>query len=119
MQRGQYRYISDSKKYTNRVHRDDIVEILRLALGYKKSLPASLNISDDSPAIMSEVADYYVQKFNLPTPQSITREEALISNRLRLLQSQRVSNALVKEVLNYEFLYPSYREGAGCEFVNL
>ncbi|MCI5065183.1 hypothetical protein MRY87_05630 [bacterium] len=115
MKRGAYRLPSETTRYTNRIHRDDITGVLLASLAARKPLPPVFNLNDDEPTLASEVVRFYRERFSLPEPQEITNEE-LHREAGRLTLNQRVSNALVKETLSYTFRYPSYRESAATEF---
>lgn len=115
MKNGTYRLVENDPRYTNRIHVQDIVHILKKALGCDSPLPPALNLSDDDPAPATEVFEFYHRTFQTPPAQYLTGDQAeAIGGRLTL--NQRVSNALVKERLQYSFLFPSFREGAGTEF---
>jgi nucleoside-diphosphate-sugar epimerase len=115
MKHGSYRLVENDPRYTNRIHVEDIIHMLNKALSSNSPLPPALNLSDDDPAPATEVFEFYHRTFQTPPAQYITTEQAeAIGGRLTL--NQRVSNALVKERLQYTFLFPSFREGAGTEF---
>ena len=116
MKNGTYRLIENDTRFTNRIHVADIVGILSSAITSSLPLPNALNVSDDCPALATEVTKYYQEHFSCPPPQQIAATEA---EKLggRMVLNQRVSNSLVKDTLSYIFRYPTYREGAGTEFV--
>ncbi|MCB0320891.1 MAG: hypothetical protein KDD60_08180 [Bdellovibrionales bacterium] len=116
LQNGSYTLLEDGTRWTNRIHVVDIINILRLGLAATTPLPPALNISDNLPAPMHEVVEFYCNEFHFAFPQQVTIEKALAENRTRLLLNQRISNDLVRKTLNYDFRYPTYREGANTEF---
>ena len=94
----------DPPRYTNRIHRDDCVGVLRFLLQKKlrgEILESIYLASDDDPAPASEVADWLSKNLDLPPPAP--KSEAYDQNK-------RCSNQRIK-VLGYQFLYPGYREG--------
>jgi len=115
MKNGTYRLIENDMRYTNRIHVDDIAAILQKALQVAKPLPSAFNLSDDCPTLAEEVFSFYSQKFGIPPAQYISQAQAQ-SIGGRLILNQRVGNTLVKDYFQYEFLYPSFKAGAGTEF---
>ena len=116
MRDGTYTLTDDDSRFTNRVHVDDIVGILHQALHWGERLPSILNVSDDAPALATEVVDYYIKRFDFSPPLRLERSAAQEVGRHRLLLNQRVDNRFVKKIFSYEFTFPSYRAGAGSEF---
>ena len=108
---GRYRIIGDGSQWTNRIHVDDLVEIIRLSITFPGILPDVLCVSDDSKATASEVAAFICEREGLPMPESITREEAIAQGLHTMLSNQRVDNSLMKRILGVALRYPSYREG--------
>jgi hypothetical protein len=98
-------------RYSNRIHRDDIVGVLQRSIQSDEAVPPVLNVSDDYPALTDEVIAYYQEKFALPFEQ-----ESREAYSPRFVLNQRVKNDLLKEHLSYSLRYPTYREGAGSEF---
>jgi len=112
---GVYPLIAGGESWSNRVHVDDIVSCLKIALE-TAGLPKVLCLSDDLPALTKDVVAFYCEKFDIEYPASISEEEAGQKKLHTLLSSQKVSNALLKSELSVELKYPSYKEGAGTEF---
>jgi len=118
LKNGRYRIVEGEDRWTNRIHVEDLVEILYHLIDLVKlpSLPPVLIASDDRPSLSSEVVAFYIDKFKLPRPPTISRQQALEQGRQRFLLNQRLSNSLVKETLNLSLRFPDYTIGAGEEF---
>lgn len=115
---GSYRMIEEGARWTNRIHLEDILETLRRLIHEDLNLSDNeiINVSDDHPVSMREVVDFYVNKFALSKPLTISKSDAITQGRMRLVQNQRVSNAKLKSLVLPILKYPSYIEGAGSEF---
>ncbi len=120
LKEGRYRMLEDIDRHANRIHVDDIVQTLHILLTASGLEAApTYNVSDDAPTPVSEVVQYYIEKFSLPAPKTLTFQEARAAGRERLISSnKRVSNARLKTLPGFKLRYPSYREGAGTEFYN-
>jgi hypothetical protein len=75
------------------------------------ALPEVLCVSDDLPAQARDVVSFICERDGLPTPPSISEEEALRSGAYTMLSNQRIINRRLKELLALKLRYPSFREG--------
>ncbi len=118
LKKGSYQLVDKGNRWSNRIHVEDLARALQRALQWDLNitLPQVLCVSDDEPAPIRDVVEFYCQTFALPLPASITFEEAAQNDMHSLTSSQRVSNALLKSTLNMTLRYPTYREGARTEF---
>ena len=96
----------------NRIHVDDIAQVLAAAID-SPSTHGIFNVSDDEPAPPEDVVAYAAELLGLPTPPAIAFEAAGLDGMAASFWSEckRVSNARVKADLGLELLYPTYREG--------
>ena len=96
----------------NRIHVDDIAQVLAAAID-SPSTHGIFNVSDDEPAPPEDVVAYAAELLGLPTPPAIAFEAAGLDGMAASFWSEckRVSNARVKADLELELLYPTYREG--------
>jgi len=97
--------------HMNMIHRDDITRALLAAL--TGQAPAGIyNICDDQPATKELVLRYLAAQLDLPLP---TFDPAAISPRLQRrgghMPDRRISNAKAQAQLDWQPVYPSYREG--------
>ena len=108
---GQAKIIKKEKHFFSRVHVEDIANILFTSLRKFKTNEI-FNISDDQPASQEEVAIYgaLLLKMNKPNPLKIEDlEEGMLKDFYK--ESKKVDNKKIKNFFNYQFIYPSYKEG--------
>ena len=96
----------------NRIHVDDIAQVLAAAI----DTPAGhtiYNVSDDEPAPPQDVVAYAAELLGLPIPPDIPFERAGLTGMAASFwaESKRVSNARMKTALGVTLAYPTYREG--------
>jgi len=97
---------------TSRVHVDDIVAALRLAIA-APAKPAIYNVADDEPAPNPVVVELACELLGAPLPPLERYEDlAAADPRRRFLKDRRlVSNAKLKAALGWTPRYPTYRDG--------
>jgi len=112
-----YKLIAGMDRWSNRIHVEDLASTLRAASEalITRAIPKVICCADDAPALNSEVIKFYCEKFSLPFPSEISRDDAAKRQLHSLLSNQRVSNKLLKSSLLPSLRYPSYREGAISE----
>ena len=92
--------------YTNRIHRDDCVAVLRFIAGrmiHGAEVAPVYLASDDDPATKWEVYSYIADRLGVEGPE----KEVLPAGSD---QNKRCSNRALRQ-LGYRFIYKSYREG--------
>jgi nucleoside-diphosphate-sugar epimerase len=96
----------------SRIHRDDIVQVLRASM-VRPRPGAVYNVADDLPAPPQDVTAHAAALLGLPCPPDVSIEAAVISPMARSFyaESKRVSNRLLKEELGVTLRYPDYRSG--------
>lgn len=116
-----YHIVGEGLRWTNRIHVEDLARcIVALAVrGDTAALPTMLPICDDEPALAKDVVHYYCTTFNLPVPPSVTTEEARRAGSFTMTSNQRISNRLMKAIMNSPLIFPTYREGAASEFATV
>lgn len=109
---GSARRIHRDGHRTSRVHVDDIVAALRLALAASPA-DAVFNVADDRPAPNPEVVEFACDLLGLPYPPLERYEDlAPADPRRRFLTDRRlVANAHLKATLAWTPRYPTYRDG--------
>jgi len=110
IRQGSYRLVGDGSFWTNRIHVEDLAQIVVATLG-TEPLPPVLCVSDDCPAQAREVAEFVCAHEGLPLPSCVTEEEVMRSGGYTMLSNQRVLNGLMKSLLGVTLRYPTYREG--------
>jgi len=97
--------------FFSRIHVKDISEILYLSLIHVKENQI-FNLADNKPASSVEITSYASKLLGCELPVKINfedLEDGVLKDFYR--DSKKVSNEKVKKKLNYEFIYPSYKEG--------
>lgn len=95
----------------NRIHVDDIAGVLMASLDKPRN-GAIYNVVDDEPAPPQDVVAFAAQTIGVAPPPEVPFDPAKLSAMAASFygENKRVSNALVKRELGYEFRYPTYRE---------
>ena len=114
IQRGAYRVPGKGDNYLNRIHVDDLAEVLAAAA--MRGRPGAIYLAtDDRPEQARVLADFCAGLLGLPPPPSVDREEAartMGESNLAMLQGdKRLSNRRIEEELGVTLRYPTYREG--------
>lgn len=96
----------------NRIHIDDIVQILEKSM-MNPNAGAVYNVSDDNPAETQEVTAYAANLLGLTPPPLVPFEEANLPPMARSFynDNKRVRNTKIKEDLGVVLKYPDYRAG--------
>ncbi len=114
LRRGRPALNADDDVYTNHVHADDLAAMLCVAL-QRSDVSGTFNASDDSELRMGEYFDLVADRTGLPRPPRISRLEAereLSPLELSFfVESRRLQNARIKEVLGIRLRYPTVFEG--------
>jgi hypothetical protein len=109
---GTVRRIIKRGQIFNRIHIDDVVQVLVAAMA-KASAHVIYNVCDDEPAPPQDVIAFAAELVGLPLPDAVPIEKADLSHMAASFYSEnkRVRNARVKSALQIELLFPTYREG--------
>ncbi|XP_031269100.1 uncharacterized protein LOC116127601 [Pistacia vera] len=107
--------LRSSRKYTSRIHVDDICQVLKASI-HKPSSGNIYNVVDDYPAPREEVFAYALDLVEEKWPgrfkQRTSVEEAEpFCTRGSSRGEKRVSNARIKKELSVRLLHPSYKSG--------
>ena len=108
---GQAKVIKKEKHFFSRIHVEDIANILFISIGKFKTNEI-YNISDDQPASQEEVAEYGSSLLKINKPNLLEMEdleEGMLKDFYK--ESKKVDNKKIKNFFNYQFIYPSYKEG--------
>ncbi len=95
----------------NRIHVKDIARTTILAA--QQNLNGTFNLSDDEPAPPQDVVSFAAKILGQKPPPEIAFEDANMSKMARSFynDNKRVCNNAIKQVLDIELLYPTYRQG--------
>lgn len=108
---GQARVVKKENHFFSRIHVEDIANILFVSMRKFKNNEI-FNISDDKPASQEEVASYGSKLLKIKTPELFELKD-LDDGMLKdfYKDSKKVNNQKVKKFLEYQFTYPTYKEG--------
>lgn len=109
---GVARRINKPGQVFNRIHVEDIVQVL-IASMMKPNPGAAYNLSDDDPVPSWEVITYACELLGITPPPIIPYNEADMAPIARSFynDNKRVSNARIKNELGVSMKYPDYRKG--------
>jgi hypothetical protein len=95
----------------SRIYVTDIVNIILKMLNFSGS--GIYNLSDDHPAPSHKVIEYGCKLLKRELPPKIEYSDAELSPVLRnyYLENKKIENTKIKNILNYDFKFPSYKEG--------
>ncbi len=106
---GRLKLYGGGRNYVNRIHVDDLVRFIQVAIDSGPDLSGLYNLADDRPATLAEHALYLCRTFGLPEPPTADVSEAPSST---LLGNKRIRNAKAKAAFGISLRYPSFVEGA-------
>jgi len=104
---GKYRIIGDGTAHVSRIHVDDLVAAI-LAAG-TSTLVGAVNVADDDPAPIGEVADAIAAHLGVPVPTRIDPSAVPPEVAGMLTADRRIANAKLKAELGVALRYPSWR----------
>jgi nucleoside-diphosphate-sugar epimerase len=114
LEEGRYHLIEGADPWANRIHVDDLAAALEAAWT-RGANGRVYNACDDEPHPSADYARYTAELLGIEEIPSLTPEEAREryseSALARKLGSKRVSNRRLREELEVELAYPTYREG--------
>lgn len=109
---GVARRINKPGQVFNRIHVEDIVQVL-LASMAKPNPGAAYNLADDDPVPSWQVITYACEKLGITPPPILPYNEADMAPIARSFynDNKRVANARIKAELGVQLKYPDYRMG--------
>ena len=113
-QRGEARLDGDGSRFLNMIHRDDVVGAIIATLRGGGPAPSVFNVVDNEPVTQRDFFAWLAGQLNQPMPPSVTTDAE--ASRKRGVTNKRVSNQRLKEMLGFQFKYPTFREGYAVEF---
>ena len=108
---GQARIVKKDNHFFSRIHIEDIANILFHSMKKFKSNEI-FNISDDKPASQEEAAYYGSKLLKVKNPKLLelnSLEDGMLKDFYK--DSKKVNNQKVKKFFDYQFTYPTYKEG--------
>lgn len=113
---GVARRINKPGQVFNRIHVEDIVQVLTASM-YKPNPGAAYNLTDDDPVPSWEVITYACELLGITPPPIIPYNEADMAPIARSFynDNKRVANHRIKSELGVKLKYPDYKHGiAAC-----
>lgn len=112
VKRGTARRIVKRAQIFNRIHVEDIVQVLQASMAAPRA-GAIYNVCDDEPCPPQDVVGFAAELLGVAPPPLLAFEEADMSEMGRSFydESKRVDNQLIKRELGVKLRYPTYREG--------
>lgn len=117
LREGRARRIDKPGQVFSRIHRDDIVRVLRASMA-RPDPGAAYNVCDDAPAPPAAVVEYAAGLLGIEPPPPVPIEEAELSPMGRSFfdDNKRVRNDRIKDELGIRLQYPDYRAGLDAIF---
>lgn len=106
MRAGTYRIVGDGSAHVSRIHVDDLVATI-LAAG-RSDVTGAINVADDDPSPIGEVADAIAAHLGLPPPPRVSPETVAPEIAGMLTADRRIANRRMKQ-LGITLRYPSWR----------
>jgi len=106
---GTYRIVGDGRSHVSRIHVDDLVAAI-LAAADKPSVTGTVNVADDAPDPIGEVADAIAAHLGLPPPPRVPVDSVSPEIAGMLTADRRIANRRMKDELGVVLRYPSWRD---------
>jgi nucleoside-diphosphate-sugar epimerase len=115
LRRGEARRIVKPGQVFNRIHVDDIAEVVRRLVEAARA-GEIWNVADEEPAPPQDVVAFAAKLLGLAPPPEEAFETAPLSPMARSFydDNRRVAVEKLRRDLDYRWLYPTYREGLGA-----
>jgi nucleoside-diphosphate-sugar epimerase len=111
IRRGTARRIIKLGQVFNRIHVDDIAQIVTAA--FERRANGIFNGADDEPAPPQDVLTYAAELLHMPPPREVAYEDMELTPMARSFygENKRVRNDKIRRELGVRLAYPTYREG--------
>jgi nucleoside-diphosphate-sugar epimerase len=104
---GTYRIIGDGHAHVSRIHVDDLVTAI-IAAG-TSNVTGAVNVADDDPSPIGEVADAIATQLGLPLPPRAPADSVSPEIAGMLTADRKIANRRLREELCVALQYPSWR----------
>jgi nucleoside-diphosphate-sugar epimerase len=104
---GTYRIIGDDRAHVSRIHVADLVDAIIRAGATTFAGP--INVADDDPGPIGEVADSVARALGLPPPPRVPADRVDPEVSGMLTADRRIANVRMKQQLGVVLRYPSWR----------
>jgi len=109
---GTYRIIGDGRAHVSRIHVDDLVEVIIRA--GRSNVAGPVNVADDDPAPIGEVADAIASQLRVPAPARLDASMVDPEVAGMLMADRRIDNGRMKRDLGVVLRYPSWRDAVAA-----
>jgi nucleoside-diphosphate-sugar epimerase len=113
MRAGAYRVIGDGTSHVGRIHVVDLVAAIVRAGA--TDVRGAVNVADDDPAPIGEVADAVAARLGLPPPPRVPASSVSPEIAGMLTADRRIANRRMRDELGVVLRYPSWRDGVEAE----
>jgi nucleoside-diphosphate-sugar epimerase len=110
---GTYRVIGDGTSHVGRIHVVDLVAAIVAAAG--SSLTGAVNVCDDDPAPIGQVADAVAARLGRPPPPRVAADTVPLEVAGMLTADRRLVNRRLRDELGVALRYPSWRDALDAE----
>jgi nucleoside-diphosphate-sugar epimerase len=110
---GTYRVIGDGTSHVGRIHVVDLVAAI-IAAG-TTAVTGPVNVADDDPAPVGEVADAIAARLGLSPPSRVPAAAVSPEIAGMLTADRRIANRRLRDELGIVLRYPSWRDGLEAE----
>jgi len=100
-----------SNRMISRIHVEDIAAIIKKVFLSSKIKNQIFNVSDNNPCPTNEVNNYICEELLKINKLPIGGDLKESRHSSFALDNKIVDNSKLKKMLNYEFIFPSYKEG--------
>lgn len=113
---GTYRVIGDGASHVGRIHVVDLVAAI-IAAG-TTAITGAVNVADDDPAPIGEVADAVAARLGLPPPPRVPVTAVSPEIAGMLTADRRIANRRLRHELGIVLRYPSWRDALEAELAS-
>jgi nucleoside-diphosphate-sugar epimerase len=104
---GTYRIVGDGTAHLSRIHVDDLVTAIIKA--GQSDLTGAINVADNDPAPIGEVADTIAAQLGFPPPPRVPADSVTVEVAGMLTADRKIANRRLVEELGVLLAYPSWR----------
>jgi nucleoside-diphosphate-sugar epimerase len=105
---GTYRIVGDGSSHVSRIHVDDLA--VAIVLAGRSTITGAINIADDDPAPIGEVADALAARLGVAPPPRVPASSVPAEVAGMLTADRRIANRRMRDELGVVLRYPSWRD---------
>lgn len=108
-----------SNRLISRTHITDICQIIKQIISSQEIQNEIFNISDGNPCSTKELNDYICESLLKIDKLPINEQKEESRHSSFALDNKIIDNSKLQKLLNYNFIFPSYKEGLNQIYKNL